>query len=83
MLFAGSAILFNNKNSIDIALNLPYDKVQKKLNENNRQLNKNNSNDNIILFILKYDITLDIFQLISIQDNLPLLLLFDTFIVFP
>ncbi len=66
---------FNNKNSIDIALNLPYDKVQKKLNENNRQLNKNNSNDNIILFILKYDITLDIFQLISIQDNLPLLLL--------
>ena len=70
----------NNKSLIDIILNLPYNKVQKKLNENNGQNknnsnNKNNNNENIILFILKYDLNLDIFQLISFQDSLPVQLL--------
>ena len=76
--------IINNKSLVDIILNLPYNKVQKKLNENNNQ-NKNNNNnnnnsnnnnnENIILFILKYDLNLDIFQLISLQDNLPVQLL--------
>jgi len=72
-----------NKYLIDIPLNLPYNKIQKKLNEtnnnhnsnNNTTNNNNNNTDNIILFILKYDLNLDIFQLISTQDSVPVQLL--------
>ena len=67
--------IINNKNVIDIILNLPYNKIQKKLNENNNQNKNNNNNENIILFILKYDLNLDIFQLISMHDCLPVQLL--------
>ena len=70
--------IFNNKNLIDIILNLPYNKIQKKINENNNQ-NKNNNNnsnnENIVLFVLKYDLNLDIFQLVSLQDSVPVQLL--------
>ena len=72
---------FNNKNIIDILLDLPFNKVQKKINESNnknnvnKNNNNNNNNENIILFILKYDLNLDLFQLISTQDCLPVQLL--------
>ena len=73
---------FNNKNIIDIILDLPFNKVQKKINENNNKNNinknnisNNNNNENIILFTLKYDLNLDLFQLISTQDCLPVQLL--------
>ena len=62
-----------NKNNIDILLNLPYSKIQNKLNETS-DTNINN-NENIILFTLKYDTTLDMFQLTSIQDYIPVELL--------
>ena len=62
--------LNNNKNNIDILLNLSYSKIQKKINENTNNNNNNNS-DNIILFTLKYDTNLDMFQLSSIQDCIP------------
>ena len=52
-----------NKNYIDIILNLPYNKVFKKLNQNPN--NNINNNENIVLFILKYDTNLDMFQLTS------------------
>ena len=68
--------IFNNKNCIDVILNLPFNKIQKKINENKNPNNNNNNNsENIILFLLKYDSNLDIFQLISIQDNVPVQLL--------
>ena len=70
--------IFNNKNCIDVFLNLPFNKIQKKINENknpNNNNNNNNNSENIILFLLKYDSNLDIFQLISIQDNVPVQLL--------
>ena len=69
---------FNIKNLVDIVLNLPFNKIQKKINENNNQnnnKNNNNNNDSIILFILKYDLNLDIFQLVSMQDCVPVQLL--------
>ena len=58
-----------NKNYIDIILNLPYNKVFKKLNQNPN--NNINNNDNIVLFILKYDTNLDMFQLTSTVDDIP------------
>jgi hypothetical protein len=58
-----------NKNYIDIKLNLPYNKVLKKLNQNPN--NNINNNDNIVLFILKYDTNLDMFQLTSTVDDIP------------
>ena len=58
-----------NKNSLDVILNLPYYKVQKKINDNSN--NNYIVNENIILFILKYDTTLDMFQLSSTQDIIP------------
>ena len=69
--------IFANKNLIDIVLNLPYNKIQKKINEYNGQNknNNNNNNENIVLFVLKYDVNLDIFQLISLQDCVPVQLL--------
>lgn len=72
---------FNNKNVIDIILDLPFNKVQKKIIENNnknngnKNNNNNNNNENIVLFTLKYDLNLDLFQLISTQDCLPVQLL--------
>ena len=62
-----------NKNYIDIILNLPYNKVFKKLNQNPN--NNINNNENIILFILKYDTNLDMFQLTSTVDDIPVELL--------
>jgi len=62
-----------NKNYIDIILNLPYNKVLKKLNHNPN--NNINNNENIVLFILKYDTNLDMFQLISTYDDIPVELL--------
>ena len=62
-----------NKNYIDIILNLPYNKVLKKLNHNPN--NNINNNENIVLFILKYDTNLDMFQLISTHDDIPVELL--------
>ena len=75
-----------NKNQIDVLLDLPFNKIQKKLNEsNNNQINNNNVNNNnntnsnnneyIILFLLKYDLNMDIFQLISMHDCVPVQLL--------
>ena len=61
-----------NKNNIDILLNLSYSKLQKKIKENS---NNYNNNENIVLFILKYDTALDMFQLTSIQDSVPVELL--------
>ena len=61
-----------NKNNIDILLNLSYSKLQKKIKENS---NNYNNNENIVLFILKYDTELDMFQLTSIQDSVPVELL--------
>ena len=61
------------KNYIDIILNLPYNKVLKKLNHNSN--NNINNNENIVLFILKYDTNLDLFQLISTYDDIPVELL--------
>ena len=61
-----------NKNNIDILLNLSYTKLQKKICENS---NNYNNNENIVLFILKYDTTLDMFQLTSMQDSVPVELL--------
>jgi hypothetical protein len=61
-----------NKNNIDILLNLSYSKLQKKISENS---NNYNNNENIVLFILKYDTTLDMFQLTSMQDSVPVELL--------
>ena len=61
-----------NKNNIDILLNLSYSKLQKKIKENS---NNDNNNENIVLFILKYDTALDMFQLTSIQDSVPVELL--------
>ena len=62
-----------NKNYIDIILNLPYNKVFKKLNQNPN--NNINNNENIVLFILKYDTNLDMFQLTSTIDDIPVELL--------
>ena len=62
-----------NKNYIDIILNLPYNKVLKKLNQNPN--NNINNNENIVLFILKYDTNLDMFQLTSTIDDIPVELL--------
>jgi hypothetical protein len=62
-----------NKNYIDIILNLPYNKVFKKLNQNPN--NNINNNENIVLFILKYDTNLDMFQLTSTVDDIPVELL--------
>ena len=70
--------IFANKNLIDIVVNLPYNKIQKKINEyngQNKNTNNNNNNENIVLFVLKYDVNLDIFQLISLQDCVPVQLL--------
>ena len=61
-----------NKNNIDIILNLSYTKLYKKISES---LNSINNNENIVLFILKYDTTLDMFQLISMLDVVPVELL--------
>ena len=62
-----------NKNYIDIILNLPYNKVFKKLSQNPN--NNINNNENIVLFILKYDTNLDMFQLTSTVDDIPVELL--------
>ena len=64
----------NTKNILDVVLNLSYTKVQKKLTENKKN-NNNPTNDNIILFSLKYDTTLDLFQMKSYHENLPVELL--------
>ena len=61
-----------NKIIMDVILNLPFSKIQKKINENT---NLTCNNENIILFILKYDTSLDMFQLISTQDSIPIELL--------
>ena len=80
----GNNAFGNNKNQIDVLIDLPFAKIQKKINENNNnnnnQTNNNNSNNNnnnesIILFLLKYDLNLDIFQLISMHDCVPVQLL--------
>jgi hypothetical protein len=60
-----------NKN-VDIILNLSYNKISKKINENSNNIN---NNEDIVLFILKYDTTLDLFQLISTEDSTPVELL--------
>ena len=60
-----------NKN-VDIILNLSYNKISKKINENSNNIN---NNEDIVLFILKYDTTLDLFQLISTEDSIPVELL--------
>ena len=64
-----------NKNYIDVILNLPYSKIIKKLNENVTPSNNVNNNENIILFILKYDTSLDMFKLSSTQEFIPIELL--------
>ena len=61
-----------NYKNIDVVLNLSYSKIQKKINESSLI---NNNNDNYILFILKYDTSMDMFQLISTQESIPLELL--------
>ena len=81
----GNNAFGNNKNQIDVLIDLPFAKIQKKINEsnnnnnnNNQTNNNNNSNNNnesIILFLLKYDLNLDIFQLISLHDSVPVQLL--------
>lgn len=60
-----------NKN-VDIILNLSYNKILKKINGNSNNIN---NNEDIVLFILKYDTTLDLFQLISTEDLAPVELL--------
>jgi hypothetical protein len=62
----------NNKNVIDVALNLSFSKIQKKITEASIV---NNNTENYVLFILKYDTSLDLFQLSSAQDTIPLELL--------
>ena len=62
-----------NKNNVDIILNLSYSKLQKKILESSP--NNYNNNENIILFSLKYDTTLDMFQLTSTLDVIPVELL--------
>lgn len=62
-----------NKNYIDILLNLSYNKIVKKLSQNPN--NNINNNENIVLFILKYDTNLDMFQLTSTIDDIPVELL--------
>ena len=64
--------IINKNNNIDIILNLSYSKLQKRINEYS---NNNNTSENIILFTLRYDTTLDMFQLVSIQDSIPMELL--------
>ena len=64
--------IINKNNNIDIILNLSYSKLQKRINEYS---NNNNTSENIILFTLRYDTTLDMFQLVSIQDSIPVELL--------
>ena len=63
----------NNKNVVDYILNLSYTKIVRKINE----LTNNSiaANDNVILFILKYDTTLDMFKFTSMQDSIPMELL--------
>ena len=60
----------NNKNVVDYILNLSYTKIVRKINE----LTNNSiaANDNVILFILKYDTTLDMFKFTSMQDSIPM-----------
>jgi hypothetical protein len=69
-----------NKNIVDVMLNLSFAKIQKRINETSRANNNsnnlnNNNNDSIALFTLKYDISQDLFQLISLQDSIPIELL--------
>jgi hypothetical protein len=69
-----------NKNIVDVMLNLSFAKIQKRINEASRANNNsnnlnNNNNDSIALFTLKYDISQDLFQLISLQDSIPIELL--------
>ena len=72
----GNNAFGNNKNQIDVLIDLPFAKIQKKINENNNNNNQtNNNNESIILFLLKYDLNLDIFQLISMHDCVPVQLL--------
>ena len=65
----------NNNNNIDILLNLSYTKLFKKINGNSNNNNNYDNNKNIILLTLKYDTTLDLFQLSGNQDCIPLELL--------
>ena len=74
----------SNKNQIDVLLDLPFNKIQKKLNESNNNQNNNsnnngntnnNNNEYITLFLLKYDLNMDVFQLISMHDCVPVQLL--------
>ena len=79
----GNNAFGNNKNQIDVLIDLPFAKIQKKINESNNNNqnqtnnnnNSNNNNESIILFLLKYDLNLDIFQLISLHDSVPVQLL--------
>ena len=71
---------FINKNLIDVVIDLPFSKIQKKINESNNNQNivnnnSNNNSENIILFLLKYDLNLEVFQLISLYDSVPVQLL--------
>ena len=58
----------NEKNNLDIILNIPQNKLPKSLNENKNE-------DNIVLFILKYNSTLDMFEMYSCQELYPIELL--------
>ena len=60
--------IINKNNNLDILLNLSYSKLHKKISENS---NNFMNYDNIILFTLRYDTTLDMFQLTSMQDAVP------------
>ena len=60
-----------NKN-VDIILNLSYNKISRKIYENSNNIN---NKEDIVLFLLKYDTTLDLFQLISTEDSAPVELL--------
>ena len=58
----------SEKNDLDIILNIPQNKLPKQLNENKNE-------DDIVLFILKYNSTLDMFEMFSFQELYPIELL--------
>ena len=69
--FSSSSIIDRmKKNDLDMILNIPQNKINRFQN-NNKEID----NNNIIIFTLKYNPTLEIFEFYSCQDAVPLELL--------
>lgn len=62
---------YNAKTNLDVILNISSSKITKKLQE------KYGSNENILVFTIKYDINGDLFQIISMNKSIPLEILLD------